>query len=272
MLFGAPLAFGPLCGFNKSMKQRVVLLAVSIIALALTMAARPSIARADDTYTFVVKKQEEKARTRWSLSEWIDTRDRMRMMDLWLALHSPSPYEFIFGGAWTQNDLSAGSYSTTYSGSEFMAAAYASIFGLGVEREGGVSTRYSALMHLRIFGYHYQSTHIRLEGGLRNTSSEATSLNFRNPVAGVGMVVYLGKFFGIEGLYRHFFDGTPNGSGLGFSGNRYEGGAFIDFSFLRVYGKYVQEKLSSEPSLASSNSTASDATRSGPQAGLKVFF
>ena len=50
----------------------------------------PSLAFADDVYTFVIKKQEEKEKYRWNLSDWLTTRDKMRMQDLWLALHSPS--------------------------------------------------------------------------------------------------------------------------------------------------------------------------------------
>ena len=211
-------------------------------------------ARADEAYTFIVKKQEEKAKSRWSLSEWIDTRDRMRMMDLWLALHSPSPYEFYLSGAWQLAENTSGS---RYNGFDFQAAGYASIFGLEIGRSSGLGTRYMGLMHFRIFGYHYQSTHIRLEGGLQQDEMSA-EVKYRNAIAGVGVAIYLGKYFGIDGLFRHAFDSTPNGSGQVFAGNRYEGGAFLDFSFLRFYGKYLYENIQSQSE--------------GPQLGLKIFF
>ena len=53
-----------------------------------------------EVYNIVIKKQDEKAKSRWSLSDWLDTRDKMRMQDVWLALHSPSPFEFFFGGTY----------------------------------------------------------------------------------------------------------------------------------------------------------------------------
>jgi hypothetical protein len=234
------------------------------IAATFLVSLASSWARADEVYTFVVKKQEEKAISHWSLSEWLVTRDRMRLMDMWLALHTPSPYEFFLGGGYQFGNLSNG--GGTYNASEFSAAAYASIFGLELEREGGLDTRYSGLAHLRIFGYHYQGTHIRLEGGLRSTDAGA-GLVYRNAVAGVGVVIYLARHFGIEGLWRHAFDSTPNSSGVAFSGNRYEGGAFIDFSFLRIYGKYISESNSPEPV-----NLPLDSVRSGPELGLKLFF
>jgi hypothetical protein len=43
-----------------------------------------------DTYvtTYVVRVQEERERTRWTLTEWLRIKERMRMMDLWLAMFS----------------------------------------------------------------------------------------------------------------------------------------------------------------------------------------
>jgi hypothetical protein len=220
-------------------------------------------ALADEAYTFIVKKQEAKAASRWSLSEWLDTRDRMRMMDLWLAMHSPSPYEFFIGGAYQLGTQSTG---TTYSAPSFSAAAYAQIFGLGFERESGLSTRYDTTFHLRFFGYHYQATHMRAEVGIRH-ESVGSNLSFQNAIAGFGLTIYMAKPFGVEARWRHAFASTPNSSGLDFSGNRYEGGAFLDFSFVRVYGQYVYESMSADPS-----DLAADTVNSGPQAGMKLFF
>lgn len=232
-----------------------------IASLFLSFASAPAMA--DEAYTFIVKKQEAKAAHRWNLSEWLDTRDRMRVMDLWLAMHSPSPYEFYFGGAYQMGTQNTG---TTYSAPSFSAAAYVQIFGLGLERESGLSTRYDATFHLRFFGYNYQSTHMRAEVGLRHESA-GSNLSFQNAIAGLGLTIYMAKPFGIEARWRHAFASTPNGSGLEFSGDRYEAGAFLDFSFVRVYGQYVYESLSVDPS-----NLAPDTVRSGPQAGLKLFF
>src|SRR4051812_14872269 len=85
-----------------------------------------------DNYVFIGEKQAVKEKNRWSLAEWLDQRDRMRMMDLWLALHSPSPYEFYLSGAYKTGKLGAGGY---YGGWDVSLAAYAFLFGLEVQRQ-----------------------------------------------------------------------------------------------------------------------------------------
>lgn len=244
------------------MKKSSLYALVAAVALIVSTVA-PVAAQADEVYTFVIKKQEDKAINRWSLEEWLATRDRMRLMDLWLALHTPSPFEFYVGGAYQFGSLNTAS---SYTASEFTAAAYASIFGLELDREGGPDTRYDTTFNLRFFGYHYQATHMRLELGVRNENN-GSGVTFQNALAGVGLAIYLAKYFGIDGRWRHAFASTPNASGLSFGGDQYEGGAFIDFSFLRFYGKYIYETLSSEAS-----NLAPGSVRSGPQLGVTVFF
>jgi hypothetical protein len=216
-------------------------------------------AKADEVYTFVVKKQEEKEKTRWSLDEWLKTRDKMRLMDMWLALHSPSPYEFFLGGQCTlgRTDTSgvAGSIPIRTYG-----AAYASIFGLGIEKGFSPASEWLASFYLRIFGYHAQGTNITLQTGVR---SENEPYSLRNAFGGVGLSVYLSKHFGIDGFWRHHFTSVPNAMGVDVSGNHYEGGAFIDFKFVRVYGMYFQ--------LLESVGSA-ETKKTGIDLGTRIFF
>ena len=207
--------------------------------------------QADDVYTFIVKKQEEKASSHWTLAEWLKTRDRMALMDLWLAMHSPTPYEFYLGG-----DLQWATRTTggNYTATRAQAAAYASIFGLGIEREFGPINQSLAEFNLRIFGYHDQSTNITLHGGLRSRTSPAA---FRSGIAGASMTLYINRFFGLDGEWRHYFAAAPAGVSSNFVGNRFEAGAFIDFKFLRVYGQYFQE---------------TDVERTGALGGARIYF
>jgi hypothetical protein len=216
--------------------------------------------KADETYTFIVKKQEEKKKTRWSLSEWLDTRDRMRMMDIWLALHSSSPYEFYLGG-----DYQFSKYTNAgpYTNWRAFFAAYVTIFGLEAIREFEPN-RVIGLFHFRFFGYHHQNTNITLNFGIK---SENNPVRFQNAILGAEMTLYVAKFFGIKGLYHHYFDSTPNGTGATLGGSRLEGGAFIDFNFLRVFGLYFSESISS------SNTTLyTGDTRSGVHIGTQIYF
>lgn len=207
-------------------------------------------ARADDVYTIVIKKQEEKKKSRWTLAEWLETRDRMRLMDLWLALNSPSPYEFFFGGDLHFAEESPGA---SYRSGRIDAAAFASIFGLGFQWESSPVSRWIGTFNLRVFGFHDQSTNITLHAGVRSTLGN----NVRNAIAGASLSIYLTRYFGIDGLFRHFF---PSATGPLSNGNRYQGGAFIDFSFLRIYGAYFSE------------SETSALTRKGVNLGARVYF
>lgn len=207
--------------------------------------------RADEVYTFVVKKQEEKSKTRWSLSEWLDTRDKMRLQDLWLALHSPSPYEFFIGGSAQWIQPKGGANET---GAFLQLGAYASIIGLEAQYLKSTSIhRLQGLLHLRLVGYQDQGTHLNIDLGLRQES-------YRSPLAGASLCFYLNKHFGIEGLYQHAFSSTPTSSGLTISGDHLEGGGFIDFSFVRTYINYVTE------------SDSTSYSRSGVNGGIRLYF
>lgn len=50
----------------------------------------PGLAFAGETQvtTYVIKTQEERQSTRWTLTEWLKIKERMKMMDLWLAMFS----------------------------------------------------------------------------------------------------------------------------------------------------------------------------------------
>lgn len=231
--------------YNEAMvKTRFWLLAFLLFSLL----AHPHRAQADDVYTVIVKKQEEKKKARWSLSDWLETKEKIRLMDMWLALHTPSPFEFYTGLDYRTGSI-AGSSDTGWGG-EF--AAYASIFGIGAQYESFQESRFHALFRVRIFGYHEQSTHIVLEGGLKQEIDGP-----RSPLMGAKLALYLHKYFGVEGLYRHYFDSASGSGAFLPASNRFEGSAFIDFSFLRVYGTYFSEPIS---------------TRTGSKFGLRFFF
>lgn len=57
--------------------------------IVLAVVSHADIARADTVVTtYVTKVQEERHDTRWTLTEWLRIKERMRMMDLWLAMFS----------------------------------------------------------------------------------------------------------------------------------------------------------------------------------------
>lgn len=190
---------------------------------------------AKDRYFFVIEKQQVKAQNRWSLSEWLEQRDRMRLMDLWLAIHSPSPYEFFLLGDYQWGEMT---YGGNFRSGSLGFTAYATLIGLEVQREFSSDVpRWYGLLHLRLFGYHYQGTHLRVELGFKQESRSGSDL--WSPALGLGFNFYLTRHFGLEFLYRHYFPASS--LGVESSGDRFEMGTFVDFSFARLFGTYVRE-------------------------------
>lgn len=225
-------------------------------ALLIWVVSQPLEGRADDIYTFTVKKQEQKEKSRWSLSDWIDTRDRMRMMDLWLSLHSPTPFEFFLAAEYAFSNRTPGGPLNYLTAS---VAAYAQIFGLQFDLDLPPKNRWFASFHLRIFGWHVQATNITAEFGVRSQLDTANQA-FRNLYVGGALTLYLTKYFGVDGLYRYYFTSTPSTTGEVAGGSRLQGGAFIDFKFLRPYGYYFFED------------TLNATSQSGFHLGAKIFL
>jgi hypothetical protein len=236
------------------MKRKATFVLVGFLITLLAAASAPTSARADEFYTFVVQKQEKKDITRWSLQEWLDTRDRMRLMDMWLALHTPSPFEFFVGTDYRVTDTAIEGGPKLDPSFRLKAGAYASLVGLELEHRLGAQSEWQGLFGLRVFGYQQQGTHLTLQLGAR--SRELSGATLRNATAGADAAVYLTRFFGIEANYRHHFAPTPSALGITGASNALETGGFIDFRFLRVYGQYFRESGAS----------------SGIQLGTKLFF
>ncbi len=206
----------------------------------------------DESYTFVVKKQDEKAQAKkgWNLSDWISQRDSMRTRDLWLAMHTPTVYEFYISG-----DYRFLNAPKDERDQRVQLGAFAKIFGLTFEAENEPK-RYNALFNVRVFGLYQQGTNLTLFAGMRSQSEGET---FRSAVYGASITLYLHQKGGIETSYRKYLAGTNDPDGVGASGTQVEANIFLDFRFLRIYGGYL--------------GTPVDPTReAGYQLGARIFF
>ena len=57
--------------------------------LLTVLALVPTAGLADtQVTTYVIKTQDERDQTRWTLTEWLRIKERMKMMDVWLAMFS----------------------------------------------------------------------------------------------------------------------------------------------------------------------------------------
>jgi hypothetical protein len=210
------------------------------------------LSHADESYTFVVQKAEKKAETRkgWNLSDWITQRDSMRTRDLWLAMHTPTPYEFFLGGDYRFLNEPSGS-----SDRRFQFGAFARIFGITLEHESEPN-RLNALFNLRVFGLYQQGTNLTLFGGIR---SQSQPIDFRSGVYGASLTFYLMRLGGIEASVRKYSDGTADPQGAGKGGTAWEANLFIDYKFFRIYG-------------GRSNTGVDPARSDGYQIGGRFYF
>ena len=214
------------------------------------------------------EKADKKQMSRWTLSQWLEQKNRMKLMDYWLSFNSPSPYEFYLLGnhsnAKTKVDVGATENDVEINQIGF--GGFATIVGL----EGTYENRkddldiWSAMFTLRLLGFHEQGTHLALHYGVRNLKSSTDEL--ANQFAGASLNLYLLKFFGLSGHYRHYLEDTSD-LGSKVSGLRIEGGGFIDFSFARLYGNWFSEKLDYD-----SSGTETQRSEEGIQFGLQLFF
>ena len=186
-------------------------------------------------WSFMNRKAEVKRQARWSLDEWMATREKYRWQDMWLALNSPSPFEFFLMGSANMVPVTRKAKTDLRYG----AGAYVSIFGLEFEHDHVLNPEDHARFHLRVFGYNVQNTNLTLQGGVR---FQATTTPFRQWYVGASTSIYLHKYFGIYGLYRYYMD-TVSVPGMGILGGvRGEAGPFVDFGPLRIFGYYMYEQ------------------------------
>lgn len=228
------------------------------------------------------KKSVSKEGSRWTLQEWMEQKDRNKMMDLWLAMYAPSPYEFYLSGSYlsnsstTTNFLNAATTSSTVSSSrssyQGRLGAYAYLVGVVVDYENNPTDSFSDLqgsLNFRIAGNSVQGTHLILQYGARDkylSQSGINTVRLNQQFVGADLNLYVMKYFGIQTLYRSYF--STNVPSLGdVDAKRTEAGLFIDFWSLRIFGNWYQDIQNS-----TLNSTRQEINRTGIQSGLVFFF
>lgn len=212
------------------------------------------------------EKAKSKEGSRWTLSEWLEQKERNKMMDLWLAMYAPSPYEFyISGNYWTyesEDSAVVNSYGkhSTIAG---RLGAYATIVGVELEYNNNNEEKYndqSGALGIRIAGNAVQGTHLILQAGLRTRydSSSGSTERLNQTFAGADLDLYITRYFGLHGNYRHFFPATQ-GATTDIKASRSEAGLFIDFAAVRLFGNLTTENTATRE-------------RRGVSSGLTFYF
>lgn len=195
-----------------------------------------SFALSEGTFQVIIKKQEEKINSRWSLSDYMRTQKQMSLMDQWLALHTSPDYpEFAVWGS--RNKLTDVTKTKTKIGNEYGFLFYYKIFGL----EGKLE-EVSPLMHdknlflgLRIFGRADQGSNLKLLYGIEQVEDYTLNDKATPQLGGISATFYLLPFIGIDGGYRRYLKSNFKLSSTELTGELVEYGAFIEIYFLRFY-------------------------------------
>lgn len=253
-----------------AMKQLSCALLISLYSMS-TWAADRSFAGGRFNFG---QKAEKKEASRWTLQEWLAQKERNQLMDLWLAMYAPSPYEFYLSGAHQGYESSTTPKTTEtsrYQSFSGRAGAWATVIGIEGFHENNSDEGFSDVagsLNLRIVGNSYQGTHLNVFFGLRNRSFESAGekILLRNQFAGGDLNIYVTRYFGILGNYKHYFPFEDNAVGS-VAGNRTEAGLFLDFGPVRVFGNYFSDRQEQEKS-----SVKSTLERTGVQSGLLIFF
>lgn len=210
---------------------------------------------------------------RFTLQEWLENKDRRALMDMWLSINTPSPYEFMMSGAVQNYNLDTTSLGTTTTQSHNIhqgeISAYAQFVGLTIEHANNTSEKFNdvtGIFNFRIFGNTIQGSHITFHYGLRTRIANDNSYRLNQPFPAVTIQLYLMKYLGIQGNYRSFSPITESFYG-DTTANELTYGVFVEYGSLRLFGDLFQERQNSKLGGVETNYG-----RNGARAGLKLYF
>jgi hypothetical protein len=239
------------------------ILKLGIFILGILVGAQ-SLAQAPTDFR---KKAEQKHGARWTLEDWLAQKERNKMMDLWLAMYAPSPYEFFISAQKAQLDPTP---SATNSDSEYLrgrVGAYATVLGLEFDYEKNSDfTDFQGALNLRLAGNAQQGTHLNILGGLRTLENSSQNYELKQSFYGADLNLYLTRYFGLSGRYLKF--SPKNVPSLGeVSGDQTEYGIFIDFWSVRVSGELVDRYQ-----LQKLNGVNTEVENKGSKFGITFYF
>lgn len=242
-----------------------------------------SVSFADDdgilgTYTIIIKKQEKKKRSRWSIESWLETKAKFALWDRWLAMNSSDTnFEMFLGGAFLPYEAESTSTSGAVLGptgdfkqTRGQLGFFYKIFGLQADYidSDEESKGWNASAHLRLLGTGIQNSNFTIGYGLRHREETFASQldEFDNQYAEASLTIYILSALGIEGAYRHIL-AADSQNDVALSGSEVEGTVFFEFSFLRIFGTWFKEGLEAKRSSETTN-----IERTGVLGGLRFYF
>lgn len=218
------------------------------------------------------KKAEQRAMKRFTLKEWMETKDRRSLMDLWLSINTPSPYEFCASGSLFQYTVESSSpvpAKTHKKSTEGSFSAYATLVGVTLEYQNNIEENFNdvtGIFNFRIFGNTLQGTHLTMHYGLRTRTDSNQQYRLNQSFPAATLQLYMTKYFGIQSHYRIYLPTSESFYG-DTTADELSAGAFIEYGAFRIFGDWYQERQSSKL-----NAVDTSLQRIGTKVGLKIYF
>lgn len=241
-----------------------------LIILSILLVSTPSFSLEEGVYTIIVKKQAEKKASRWSLADWLVTKNKISLMDQWLALHSSSTwFEFIFeyGEGALDETTDGTTVHNQFRTSKSSIAMYVKFLGVEYNNFSYTSLAQQSdfRLNLLLIGSSVQSTHMKMFYGKRKYEHTLYS-DYDQSFYGAGMNLYLTDFLGFNFQYTSFAKQDSADKNYSLTASRTEYGVFIELWLLRFYLEHYKE--SSE----FSSSSTIDKVDEGYITGMKLYF
>lgn len=212
----------------------------------------------------------------WTLADWITQKNRIALMDQWLALNRSSDWIEIVPSAgfghYSLRTIDPWGNATVVSGDaqRFSVDVNASILSLQAEYEKlGKTDEYTTVAAgLRLLGASAQSTSLTARYGYRRLRDTTTDQHVDNPFVEGAAQLYLFKPFGLIAQYRKYFEARSNWD-VRTSGERLTTGVFLEVVVFRLYFNFVREPMRVRYPWSDDPATE---TRDAWEGGLRLFF
>lgn len=216
------------------------------------------------------KKQEFKKTTRWTLTDWLDTKKRMNLMDQWLAMNTQpkDSFEFYIEGSKiheTRKHLLIQEDENYY---QFKTGLSLWFLGLdyGNQRIKNNQREEELRASLRLLGSSSQSTYLKIFYGIRNIDDYLQD-DLTHSFYGATVQAYLFSRVGGFAEFSQFSESESKTSIYKFNGQRMSYGAFIEINVIRIYAQWFVEDRKIEQ-----NSVKTEHEHRGLSTGVQIYF
>ncbi len=245
--------------------------------ILLSFVITPTLTTAQEKPWLLSKGAAAREAKRFNLFDWMEQKNRNQVMDMWLSLNSPSPYEFMVSAnlyQLTQNKSLQSPVAVTtdsYQNYEIELHAYAQIVGLTAEYKNNTFANESdttGIFNFRFFGQTLQGSQLTFHYGLRTKTEHNRLYRLNQTFAAGTLQISILKNFGLHSHFRYFYPVTESYYGKT-EAQLSQFGIYIDYESLRVMGKVINEK---QKSIHTTTNLETLIENVGSEISLQLFF